>query len=148
MTEKFIQMSLDNLELCIDLYIKVFNSVPWSEHWSYETVQERLTDLVNTPKFQGFLLLADNNVIGFIAGHSKRSDQGKIFYLAELCISKEIQGKGYGSKLLSFLEEVLIKENVKSVYLLTSTGGSAEAFYKNNHYDVNENRTVMKKDLR
>jgi hypothetical protein len=35
--------------------------------------------------------------IGFIAGNSKTTYQGITFYLAELCINNEIQGKGYGS---------------------------------------------------
>ncbi|WP_081430722.1 MULTISPECIES: GNAT family N-acetyltransferase [Anoxybacillaceae] len=69
------------------------------------------------------------------------------FYLAELCINNEIQGKGYGSKLLQFLEEELQKKNVKSIYLLTSNGGLAKNFYRKNGYIVNNNRIVMKKNL-
>jgi aminoglycoside 6'-N-acetyltransferase I len=85
--------------------------------------------------------------IGFIAGNSKKTYQGITFYLAELCINNEIQGKGYGFKLLQFLEEELQKKNVKSIYLLTSNGGLAENFYRKNGYVVNNNRIVMKKNL-
>ncbi|MGE1161608.1 hypothetical protein ACQJ0H_22850, partial [Pantoea agglomerans] len=67
--------------------MNVFNNEPWSESWTYETAKERLTDLLHTPKFLGFLFHIDNNLVGFIAGNSKVSYQGLTFYLAELCVN-------------------------------------------------------------
>lgn len=75
------------------------------------------------------------------------SYQGLTFYLAELCVNNEIQGKGYGSKILHSLEDELQKIDIKSLYLLTANGGLAEAFYRKNDYVVNEHRLVMKKKL-
>jgi aminoglycoside 6'-N-acetyltransferase I len=146
-TETVVPITTDNLEQCIELYIKVFNNQPWNESWSYETAKERLTDILHTPKFTGFLLKNNETPIGFIAGNSKKTYQGITFYVAELCISNEIQGKGYGSKLLQFLEKELLKKNVKSIYLLTSNGGFAENFYRKNGYVVNNNRIVMNKSF-
>lgn len=111
------------------------------------TAKERLTDLVHTPRFLGFLFYSDKNLTGFIAGNSKKSYEGLTFYLAELCVNNEIQGKGYGSKLLQSLEGELQKRDIQSLYLLTANGGLAEAFYRKNHYVVSENRVVMKKNL-
>ncbi|MEW5323804.1 hypothetical protein V2J23_17295 [Geobacillus thermoleovorans] len=54
MAETVVPITTDNLEQCIELYIKVFNSEPWNESWTYETAKERLTDLLHTPKFTGF----------------------------------------------------------------------------------------------
>ncbi|MCB8818370.1 GNAT family N-acetyltransferase [Desulfosporosinus shakirovi] len=132
---------------CTTLYITVFNSKPWNESWTYETARERLTDLLHTPKFLGFVFYSDNKLIGFIAGNSKKSYQGVTYYLAELCVNNEIQGRGYGSKILRLLENELQKRDIKSLYLLTANKGLAEAFYRKNEYIVNENRIVMNKDL-
>jgi len=143
--ETIAPMTAKHLEQCIELYMKVFNRDPWNESWTYETAKERLTDLLHTPKFTGFFWEIDGTPIGFIAGNSKKTYQGTTFYLAELCINHEIQGKGYGSKLLQYLEKDLQKKQVKSIYLLTSTGGLAESFYRKNGYAVNNNRIVMKK---
>ena len=118
------------MEQCIELYINVFNSEPWNETWTYSTAQERLTDLKHTPKFLGFLLYDNDNLIGFIAGNSKKSYSGLTFYLAELCINNKIQGKGHGSKLLLCLEDELKKRDIESLYLLTANGGLAESFYQ------------------
>ncbi len=147
MTEKIVPLTIDKIEQCIELYNNVFNSEPWNEPWTYESAKERLTDLINTPKFLGFLLYENDDLIGFIAGNSKKTYAGLTFYLAELCISNQIQGKGYGSKLLRYLEDELLKREVRSLYLLTANGGQAESFYLKNNYVINDNRIVIKKDL-
>lgn len=135
------------LEQCIELYINVFNSEPWNENWTHQSASERLADLLNTPKFLGFLLFDNDNLIGFIAGNSKQTYSGLTFYLAELCVNNKTQGKGYGSKLLHHLESELKQRNIQSLYLLTATGGLAEAFYLKNKYIINEDRVVIKKNL-
>ena len=147
MSELVLPITTANLEQCIDLYIAVFNSEPWNESWTYGNAKERLSDLLNTPKFFGLQLYCQNELIGFIAGNSKKSYQGLTYYLAELCVRSEIQGKGYGSRLLHLLENELLKRNIKSLYLLTANKGAAKYFYKTNNYQVNENRIVMNKDL-
>ena len=147
MSEYIVPISSENLEACIDLYIKVFNSTPWKESWDFPTAKERLSDLLHTPKFLGFLLYDNDTAIGFIAGNSKRTYSGTTFYLAELCINNQIQGKGYGSKLLQHLEKNLKEKEVQSIYLLTSNEGSARNFYLKNNYTINEDRIVMKRNL-
>ncbi|SFL58592.1 Ribosomal protein S18 acetylase RimI [Gracilibacillus orientalis] len=147
MPERIETMTIDKLNQCIDLYISVFNSEPWNETWSYEIAKERLTDLINTPKFLGFSLYNGDKLIGFIAGNTKKSYHGLTYYLAELCVNNEIQGKGYGTKLLKYLETELKKRDTKSLYLLTSKEGLAETFYKKNDYLISNNRIVLKKDL-
>ncbi|WP_286166234.1 GNAT family N-acetyltransferase [Bacillus sp. E(2018)] len=147
MAETLVPMTIDRIEKCVELYINVFNKEPWNETWSYQNAKERLTDLIHTPKFLGYLLYENDALIGFIAGNSKQSYSGFTFYLAEFCISNQIQGKGYGSKLLLYLENELTKRNISSLYLLTANGGLAEAFYLKNNYSINENRVVIKKDL-
>ena len=144
---KIVPITVDNLEQCMELYISVFNSEPWNETWTHQSAKERLTDLLQTPKFLGFLLYEKGDLIGFIAGNSKKSYAGLTFYLAELCINNQIQGKGYGTKLLLSLENELKKRDIQSLYLLTANGGAAQAFYLKNGYEINEYRIVIKKNL-
>lgn len=146
MTE-MLPLTSENLEQCIELYMNVFNREPWNESWTYETAKERLSDLLHTPKFLGFLFKIDHNAVGFVVGNSKVSYQGLTFYLAELCVNNEMQGKGHGSKMLQSLEDELQKREIKSLYFLTDNDGLAEAFYLKNDYVVNEDRVVMKKNL-
>ena len=147
MAETIIPMTMDDIEQCIELYISVFNSEPWNESWTYSAVKERLTDFIHTPKYLGFLLYEKNQLIGLVAGNGKKTDVGVTFYLAELCISNRIQGKGYGTKLLKYLEKELDNKDIHSLYLLTAHGGLAETFYRKNGFEIHENRMVLKKSL-
>ncbi|MGM0805994.1 MAG: GNAT family N-acetyltransferase [Bacillota bacterium] len=147
MAETIVPITIDKIEQCTELYINVFNKEPWNETWTYKDAKERLRDLIHTPKFIGFLLYENDDLIGFIGGNSKQSYTGLTFYLAEFCISNQIQGKGYGSKLLLYLENELKKRDIQSIYLLTANGGLAEAFYLKNNYTINDNRVVLKKDI-
>lgn len=147
MTETIVPMTMDDIEQCIELYISVFNSEPWNESWTYSTAKERLTDFIHTPKYLGFLLYEEDQLIGLVAGKGKKTDVGGTFYLAELCISNRIQGKGYGTILLQHVEKELRKKEIHGLYLLTAHGGLAETFYRKNGYEIHENRMVLKKSL-
>lgn len=147
MAERIVPMTIVEIEECIELYINVFNREPWNESWTYSTAKERLTDFIHTPKHLGFLLYENDDLIGFIAGNGKKTDVGLTFYLGELCITHQVQGKGYGSKLLLHLEKELMKKGIFSLYLLTAQGGLAEAFYQKNGYTLREDRMVLQKKL-
>lgn len=147
MTKEIIPMSIDNVDQCIDLYIKVFNAEPWNENWSHASTRAMLHDLSHTPGFKGYLLVFNHNIIGFMGGYSKTYGQGMTFNLAEFCIAEEFQGKGYGSRMLAYLEEELKKEDANGIFLLTSSGGMAEKFYKRSGFEIKPNRIVFNKTL-
>lgn len=140
-----LPMTIEDLEECTRLYISVFKSKPWNEEWAYDAGYQRLSDIIHTPRFLGFTIKNDYEIIGFIAGYSKVNFQGFTFYLAEFCVNNKIQGNGYGSKLLSFLEQELRRRKVNSLFLITEKKGLASKFYSEKGYSVNENRMVMKK---
>ncbi|MED0731685.1 GNAT family N-acetyltransferase, partial [Aneurinibacillus aneurinilyticus] len=145
--EEIIPVTADNLEQCITLYSRVFNSEPWNENWTHEAARSRLSDLLHTPKSLIFALFSHQRLVGFIGGNCKETDKGTTFYLAELCIDNQAQGNGYGSRLLSHLENELKKQNVQSIYLLTMDDSQAKAFYNKNSYVINDKRIVMRKHL-
>ncbi|MGG2087534.1 GNAT family N-acetyltransferase [Priestia aryabhattai] len=147
MIGKVVPFTAENMQQCIDLYLDVFTRKPWNEHWTEEAAKERLTDLLNTPKFIGYLFYDQDDLIGMIAGHAKKSYSGMTFYVAELCVSASVQGKGYGSAILSRFENELQRHDINSLYLLTATGGAAQAFYEKNGYAVNDRRVVLKKSF-
>ncbi|MGG1572046.1 GNAT family N-acetyltransferase [Fictibacillus sp. NRS-1165] len=147
MSEQMVFMEEEHLDACVELYQDVFNRSPWNESWTEETAKERLADLMNTPKFLGFVFYEHSQLIGFIAGNSKRTYSGLTFYIAELCVNNNIQGKGYGSKMLKRFEEELKRREIPSLYLLTAKQGLAKLFYEKNGYRVNENRFVMTRAL-
>ncbi|MDN3955201.1 GNAT family N-acetyltransferase [Sporolactobacillus laevolacticus] len=140
-----LPMTTEYLEACTELYINVFRSEPWNEDWTYDAGYQRLSDIIHTPNFLGFTVQDNGEIVGFIAGYSKVSFQGLTFYLAEFCVNNKIQGKGYGSRLLSFLEQELQKRKIHSLFLITERNGIARKFYGGKGYSVNEDRIIMRK---
>ena len=107
----------------------VFNGEPWNESWTPETASAYLRDLLDTPRSLGFVTEAEGKIVGFVLGRAEQRDQNRQFYLSEMCVLAEYQGRGVGRRLLERLEANLKQQGVAKLYLLTTRGGSAEAFY-------------------
>ena len=77
------------------------------------------------------IILYDGNIS--IGGcRSIFSDDGKSALLSSVCIKPEFQKKGYGSKMLGMVHNLLIKNNVENFYLASVT--TATNFYKKHNY--------------
>jgi len=147
MSESIQPLGVEDLELCTELFIHVFHTEPWNEHWTKETAGKKLNDLFNTPGFTGYGMFDRGELIGFLAGYTEQRYDGKQFYLVEFCVKPERQRKGYGSKLLSYLERKLREQNVGHVYLLTMRDSFTEIFYKKKNYRVSGRIVLMAKNL-
>lgn len=44
---KFKEMTLKDIELVAELYVKTFNSEPWNDSWTIETATKRLTQMMD-----------------------------------------------------------------------------------------------------
>lgn len=109
--------------------MQVFNHKPWGEAWTVDTAGVYLHDLWNTPHASGVVAEAGGNVIGFALGHAEQRDNGRHFYLSEMCVLAEHQGRGVGKGMIIRLEAELKGQGIGKMYLLTARGGAAEAFY-------------------
>ena len=109
--------------------MRVFNGEPWGEAWSSDKASTYLQDLFATPRSSGIVAEIESNVVGFVLGRAEQRDQNVQFYLSEMCVLAEYQGQRVGKALLERLEAALKQQGVAKIYLLTTRGGSAEAFY-------------------
>ena len=123
-------MGARHLGNCAETFIAVFNREPWGEAWTPETAAAYLNDLWNTPRTSGVVAEAETRTVGFALGHTEQRDRGLHFYLAEMCVLPEHQGKGVGKALLRGLEADLQARGVAKLYLLTARNGAAERFYQ------------------
>ncbi|MBX9257010.1 GNAT family N-acetyltransferase [Desmonostoc muscorum CCALA 125] len=146
MSEEIQTLSTEYLDQCAYLYVEVFNSQPWNEQWTFNTVKTRLFEIMNTPGFVGFVFKQDE-LLGFLAGYCKQGQKGKNFYLEEICVRPHKQRQGIGTKLLNKLVDTLTAIEVNRVYLLTNNDGQAEAFYKKHGYQRKQEMIFMTKQL-
>ena len=119
-----------DLTQCTMLFVEVFNQAPWNDNWSLEQATNYVLDIFNTPGFKGVGYFQNGACQGALLGNTKQWYSGKEFFIQEMFIELEIQGKGIGKKLMTVLMNLLKEENIKDVALLTDRGIDAEYFYK------------------
>ncbi|RWZ54632.1 GNAT family N-acetyltransferase [Halobacillus fulvus] len=147
MTIEMRTLNVRKLDECTALYIDVFNRDPWNDGWTYEDARERLGDIFRHPKFNGIGMYDGDQLIGFLAGHKEKWLSGQHFYMNEMCVKKESQGKGAGTLLISELERLCQQSDITRIYLLTARDGQAEAFYRKNGYYISPKMMMMAKRL-
>ncbi|HWO96427.1 MAG TPA: GNAT family N-acetyltransferase [Bacillus sp. (in: firmicutes)] len=141
------KMSQEKSAEYVRLYAAVFNEEPWNEHWTEQSAMERLEDFMSTPKFLGFVLYDEGELVGAIVGHGRVVMDRLSFYIGDFFIKGNQQGKGYGKQLLCHLEEELKTKGFHKVTLLTMADSPAEKFYEKQGYEVNSGRVIMGKSL-
>lgn len=75
----------------------------------YAFIDEEFADIIGEPTSIGFLLFADNKVIGYILGMQdpEESDDPQVFYLSSLAVLPEYRGRKLARRLMdTFMDEV------------------------------------------
>lgn len=144
---KINMMLKKNISEYVKLFMTVFNSKPWNEHWNEDTALKKITDIMETGTFVGFEVCKDENIIGIICGQKEQSYDGVHFLIQEFLINPCEQGKGYGSKLLDYLMQYLKHEEIYNIYLITSRGEQTEGFYKKRKFKTSNNMIIMSSNI-
>ena len=132
---------------CAALFAEVFREAPWNEPWSQQNAKERLAHIYDSKGFVGFLIEKKNNIIGIVLGNVEPFAGGDAFYLREMCIMKEEQGKEYGKKLVACLHSELAAQKIARSYLITRRNGLAATFYLANGYNYEEHEVIYEASI-
>ena len=127
---------------CADLFADIFRKEPWNESWTQKDARERLAYIYDSKGFLGFLIESKKNIIGFVLGNIEPFVGGGAFYLREMCVKKEAQGKGNGKRLIACLHSELSARKIKRSYLITRRNSLAARFYAVNGYKLEEHESV------
>lgn len=138
----------DMINMIAESFVSVFNSEPWNDAWTKEQAAQRLTDIYNTPKFEGAVEIADGKIIGAIMGHGEQYYDGVHFQILEFWLQKDMQENGIGSKLLTDFTDYLKSKDIYNHYLITLQGQKTEYFYRKNGYNTSNNLCIMSKTVK
>jgi len=120
-----------------------------------ETLGENmLINEINNPLVWFYVILKDNDVIGYIGGYFFQDDGEILNFL----IDEAYQHQGYGTKLFNFILEKARNESIKKVTLeVRKSNIIAQKFYtknkfkeisiRKNYYKNGEDAIVMLKEL-
>ncbi|TYP78274.1 GNAT family N-acetyltransferase [Paenibacillus methanolicus] len=140
----------DDIELCISLFIEVFNQPPWNNEWTYEVTKQIFYDFWNTPSFKGYVAVDESqekSIVATILGKEKQWWRGKEFLIEEFFVRTDMQGQGIGSDILDYACSDIKLRGIDNVILLTNTFAPAYSFYLNRDFKENQTLRLLYKKI-
>ena len=125
------ELSSINFEEIKVIFKEVFTKEPWFDDWSDDNqLNEYLLDIMGmrNPLIYGFYV--NKKLIGVSIGYIKHWCRGTEYFIDEFFIKTEEQKKGYGTKFIKQIEDLLIQKNIHVIYLQTENNVPAYNFYK------------------
>jgi len=92
-----------------------------------------LTKLTQTPRFIGFLILDNNDELSAI--YERTWWYKDELYIDEFLIDNSQQSKGYGSKLLNFMQKHAKERDLAGITLITNNLAMASVYQKNKFHN-------------
>ncbi len=115
------------------LFREVFSALPWNEDWSDEKqLDEYLKDLIEVRNSLLFGLYEEELLTGISIGKIRHWCAGTEYFIEELCIRADCQGRGYGREFFTLIEKELHERGVRQIFLMTDRDKPAYGFYKKN----------------
>jgi len=118
-------MEIDDLKKVLEIEKQSF-SVPW-------TYDLFFSELTRNRYARYFVLEKDNEVVGYLGLWHK----GSSFHITNIAIAEKLRRKGYGRKLLKFVEKIAATHKIKKISLeVRSSNRIARDMYKKYGYKV------------
>jgi len=123
-------------EACANLFMNNYNNEFCKCDFTELKAQYYLSELIQAPRFVGFLLLDnENKVIGAAFCHERTWWYKDELYIDEFLIQADHQRLGHGSKLLSFMQKHSKKNDLSGVTLITNNLATADFYQKNDFHN-------------
>lgn len=136
-----------DIEYCAEILCSVYNNTLWQCRWSLNTAKEYLHDYFESKKFVGFTLEIEGNVCGAMFCHEKIWWNNSELLIDEMFVQPQLQGKGYGSKLIDTATNYVKEHKLAGFTLSTNRYASALQFYKKNGFIECEHILFMCKEI-
>lgn len=148
MTFEIRKMTPLDFDNCAKELILAFQEEPWNETWTYEQAFTRIKEIMSAPVSRGYIITDNNKVIGMTCGRIMTYMANKLLFIDEFSIHPDYQGQNLGSKLMTFVQQELIKENVYHIQLMTEQGFPCVKFYEKNGFMKDTHGLIMMKKIK
>ena len=129
------RLNMTHFEEIKQLFVSVFTKEPWNDDWSDETqLNTYMRELIDNNNSLVLGFYDEEKLMGLAMGRIKHWYTGTEFYIDELCIKTEEQGKGLGTRFIEEMEAYLLSIGIVQLFLLTERTAPAYAFYKKNGF--------------
>ena len=141
-----LEMERNMIDSCIDLFIETFTKEPWNDVYeSRQQIVNLFNNYFNTNYFIGYVAKLDDKIVALSLGMKKPWIEGLEYYIDQLCVVYEMQGKGIGSWFINKIEESIKTQGMNGILLNTERGYPAVEFYKKNGFEILNEMLVLGK---
>ena len=126
-----VELSINDFKVIKDLFRSVFTAPPWNDDWSDdEQLDDYLKDLmmVRTPLILGFM--EGDGLVGVSIGNIRHWCRGTEYFIEELFVRTDMQGKGLGTAFMMSIESYLKERGIDQIFLHTERSKPSYEFYK------------------
>jgi acetyltransferase, GNAT family len=139
-----VRFEPEMIPACARIYLDVYTNEPWNETVeSAEAVERFFRRHAAGGEFIGYALLSGGRPAGFAIGFAKPWIKGVEFYLDELCLAREFQHRGFGSRFMAEIRADLKKRGLNGILLNTSRHCPSFRFYRKLGFEPFEKLVVM-----
>ncbi len=140
------KLGLESIEEVKSLFFEVFTNEPWNDDWSDPAqLHGYMEDLMGNRNSLTFGLYEDDSLTGLSMGSVMHWCRGKEYFIFELCIMADRQGKGLGTEFLKRIEEYCKCHEITQIFLQTERTVPAYGFYKKNGFiELSDHASLFK----
>ncbi len=128
-----------------ELINEEYSKPPYHEPWKKKNAIKTLNYFAKVGKI---LVLIEERIIGFIISRDEYYNEGSATMIEELIVDNEFKGRGFGRKLVEYVEKQGKKKKIKRVLLMASKDAPAFKFYKKMGYIPSKKTVLFRKRLR
>lgn len=143
---EYVKMNDDNMDSVIKKYIEYYNNVE-NGCWSYEKAYKRIHQVMTMEGSLCYLQYDNQSLVGFLMGYYKEFDDLMAFFIEEIVIFADCHNKGYGSELMTTLQNEVSANGAEHIELISVNDLHHIHFYEKLGYYKANNLVMMGKHL-
>jgi|WetSurMetagenome_2_1015567.scaffolds.fasta_scaffold71583_2 aminoglycoside 6'-N-acetyltransferase I len=128
-----------------ELMDREYSKPPYDEPWKKKNAIKTLKYFERVGEI---FVLVDKKILGFIISRDEYYNEGGSAVIEELIVDSNFQGRGFGRKLVEYVENRCRKKKIKRILLMTSNRAPAFHFYKKMGYVPSKRTALFRKELK
>ena len=127
---EFRQLTPERFEDIKAFFRDVFTKEPWNDDWSDDSqLTMYITELICSGNSLTYAMYDGEEMVSLAMGHIKHWYSGTEYYIEELCVRTDLQGRGIGTAFIEHIENALREMGINHIFLQTDRDMPAYDFY-------------------
>ena len=127
---EFRQLTPERFEDIKAFFRDVFTKEPWNDDWSDDhQLTMYITELICSANSLTYAMYDGEEMVSLAMGHIKHWYSGTEYYIEELCVRTDLQGRGIGTAFIEHIENALREMGINHIFLQTDRDMPAYDFY-------------------